>query len=203
MRDLATQTNVRSVIGSWAKYAWGAALVLGFGGAALNAVASAGKLDAVMRSYGENKNFVGVVWIQERENVIAKEALGLANREKKLPHYIDERFRIASITKLFTAALVMKAVDEGKVSLDEKVSEYDTELAKENAKQITIRQLLQHKSGLPDPAGKSIKDDEVAAFYLSKNPKFADAKFVMRDYHHDQSIAKPDWYHVGARGIDV
>jgi D-alanyl-D-alanine carboxypeptidase len=75
----------------------------------------------------------------------------------------------------------MKAVDENLISLDEKVSKYDTELAKENATQITIRQLLQHTSGLPDPAGKSVKDDEVAAFYLSKNAKFADAKFVIRE----------------------
>jgi D-alanyl-D-alanine carboxypeptidase len=181
MRNCNKQMDVLSVIGAWAKYAWGAGLVLVFGWSPLTAAASNGKLDTVIHSYGENKNFVGVVWIQERENVIAKEAFGLANREKKLPHYIDERFRIASITKLFAAALVMKAVDEGRVSLDEKVSKFDTELAKENAKQITIRQLLQHTSGLPNPVGKNIKDDEVAAFYLSKNPRFADAKFVIRE----------------------
>ena len=185
MRDYDEQVNVSHALGTWAKYVWRAALVLVFGGFVLIAVASAtpytGKLDAVIRSYGENKNFAGVVWVQERENVIAKEAFGLANREQKLPHNINERFRIASITKLFAAALVMKAVDENLVSLDKKVSEYDTELAKENATQITIRQLLQHTSGLPDPAGKNIKDDEVAAFYLSKNAKYADAKFVIRE----------------------
>jgi D-alanyl-D-alanine carboxypeptidase len=181
MKNYDEQMNVSHPPGAWAKYVWKAALVLGFGGAMLTSVASAGALDAVIRSYGENKNFAGVVWIQERENAIAKEAFGLANREQKLPHSVDERFRIASITKLFAAALVMKAVDEGRVSLDEKVSKYDTELAKENAAQITIRHLLQHTSGLPDPAGKNVKDDEVAAFYLSKNPKFADAKFVIRE----------------------
>lgn len=181
MRNYAKQMDASHALGVWAKYAWKAALVLVFGSTTLSAVASVGKLNAVIRNYGENKNFTGVVWIQERENVIAKEAFGLANREQNLAHSVDERFRIASITKLFTAALVMKAVDEGKVSLDKKVSEYETELAKDNATKITIRQLLQHTSGLPDPAGKNVKDDEVAAFYLSKNPKFADAKFVIRD----------------------
>lgn len=181
MRNYDEKMDVSHMIGSWAKYVWRAALVLVFSGATLTAAASAGKLDAVIRGYGENKNFAGVVWIQEQENVMAKYAFGLANREQKLPHIIDERFRIASITKLFTAALVMKAVDENLISHDKKLSEYGTELAKENATQITIRQLLQHTSGLTDPAGKNVKDDEVAPFYVSKNPKFADAKFVIRE----------------------
>jgi CubicO group peptidase (beta-lactamase class C family) len=181
MRNYDEQMDVSHVIGAWAKYAWRAALVLGFSCTAYAAPTTSEKLDAVASSYGEHKKFVGLVWVQEGENVLTKRAFGLANREQKLPHAIDERFRIASITKLFASALVMKAVDEGKVSLDEKASKYDTELAKENATQITIQQLLQHTSGLPDPAGKNVKDDEVAAFYLSKNPKFADAKFVIRE----------------------
>jgi CubicO group peptidase (beta-lactamase class C family) len=181
MKNDAIQINVSHVIASRAKYVWKAALVLVFGGVTLNTVASAGKLDAVIRSYGDNKNFAGVVWIQERENVIAKEAFGFANREQKLPHTIDERFRIASITKLFAAVLVMKAIDENLISLDEKVSKYDTELTKENAIQITIRQLLQHTSGLPDPAGPNVKNDEISALYLTKSAKFADHKFIIRE----------------------
>jgi CubicO group peptidase (beta-lactamase class C family) len=181
MKNYAKQMDISHAIGVWAKYFWRAALVLGFGSVAYAAPTPSEKLDAVTINYGESKKFVGVVWAQEGENVLIKRAFGLANREQKLPHNVDERFRIASITKLFTAALVMKAVDEGKVSLDKTVSEYGTELARENATQITIRQLLQHTSGLPDPAGKNVKDDEVAAFYLSKNPKFADAKFVIRE----------------------
>ncbi len=181
MKNYANQINVSRLISSWAKYVWRAALVLGFGSMAYAAPTTSEKLDAVANSYGEGKNFVGVVWVQEGENILTKRAFGLANREPKLTHKVDERFRIASITKLFTAALVMKAVDEGNVSLDKKVSEYGTELARENATQITIRQLLQHTSGLPDPAGKNVKDDEVAKFYLSKNPKYADAKFVIRE----------------------
>jgi CubicO group peptidase (beta-lactamase class C family) len=191
MKIDAIQINVSHVIASRAKYVWKAALVLVFGGVALTAFASAGKLDAVIRSYGENKNFAGVVWIQERENVIAKEAFGFANREQKLLHSVDERFRIASITKLFAATLAMKAVDEGKVSLDKKVSEYGTELAKENAAQITIRQLLQHTSGLPDPAGPNVKNDEISALYLTKSAKFADPKFIIRERMKGKLLSLP------------
>ena len=172
---------MKTELAKLAKAGLKAALVLGISSVAFAASSVSEKLDAIASNYAENKKFVGVVWVQDGERILTKRAFGLANREQNLAHHVDERFRIASITKLFTAALVMKAVDERKVSLEEKVSEYGTELARENAAQISIRQLLQHTSGLPDPAGKNVKDDEVAAFYLSKNPKFADAKFVIRE----------------------
>ena len=163
--------------------------MLGFGGIAYVASMSisaadsgaADKLAAVINQYGVSKNFVGVAWVQEGENVLVQQAFGPANREKNAAHTPDERFRIASITKLFAATLVMKAVDEGLVTLDETVSAYGTELAVENAQQITLRQLLQHTSGLPDPAGEDVKDDEIGSFYLAKNTKYADAKFVIRE----------------------
>ncbi len=75
--------------------------------------------------------------MREGESVLTQQSFGLANREQKLPHVADERFRIASITKLFAATLVMKAVDEGLVKLDESVSAYGTELAVDNVRQIT------------------------------------------------------------------
>ncbi len=168
---------------------WRAALVLVFGSIACALSMSAfatdsavtDKLAAVVKQYAEDKNFVGVVWAQEEESVLIQQSFGLANREQKVAHASDERFRIASITKLFAATLVMKAVDEGLVKLDEHVSVYGTELAAESARKITLRQLLQHTSGLPDPAGEDVKDDEIGAFYLTKSARFADPKFVIRE----------------------
>lgn len=170
-------------------HAWRAALVLVFGSIACAPSSSASatdsvvtdKLAAVVNQYGVDKKFAGVAWVQEGESVLVRQASGFANREKKVLHTVDERFRIASITKLFAATLVMKAVDEGLVKLDERVSKYGTELAAENARQITIRQLLQHTSGLPDPAGEDVKDDEIGAFYLTKSARYADPKFVIRE----------------------
>ena len=61
----------------------------------------------------------------------------------------DDRFRIASVTKAFTAAVVMELVEEGTLSLDDTVEDWAPGLLAEGDS-ITVRQLLGHTSGLPD-----------------------------------------------------
>ena len=66
---------------------------------------------------------------------------------------LDGEVRIASNTKTFVAVLVMKMVEEGKVKLDEPIETYLPGIVKGqgvDGKKITVRQLLQHTSGLPD-----------------------------------------------------
>lgn len=74
----------------------------------------------------------------------------------------DSRYRIASQTKLMEAAVVLQLVGEGKLSLDDKLSDVLPEVARhdwvELADQITVRDLIRHTSGIPD-AGASGKFD--------------------------------------------
>ena len=66
---------------------------------------------------------------------------------------LDGEVRIASNTKTFVAVLIMKMVEEGKVKLDEPIETYLPGIVKGqgvDGKKITVRQLLQHTSGLPD-----------------------------------------------------
>ena len=68
---------------------------------------------------------------------------------------LDGEVRIGSNTKTFVAVLVMKMVEEGKVKLDEPIETYLPGLIKGqgvDGKKITVRQLLQHTSGLPETA---------------------------------------------------
>ncbi len=76
---------------------------------------------------------------------------GYADLELKTPVTLDTRFRIASITKTFTATAIMQLRDAGKLSLDDPVSNYLDwfDLRYEDAPEITIRNLLTHSSGLP------------------------------------------------------
>ncbi|UPK75959.1 beta-lactamase family protein [Nocardioidaceae bacterium SCSIO 66511] len=64
----------------------------------------------------------------------------------------DDKFRVGSLTKTFTASIVMQLVDEGKVSLDEPVETYlpGVVAGKNDGTKITVRDLLQHTSGIPD-----------------------------------------------------
>jgi|SRR5215216_7551077 len=61
----------------------------------------------------------------------------------------DTKFRIGSVTKQFTAALILQLVEEGKIKLDGKISDYLTDYRKDTGGKVTIHQLLNHTFGIP------------------------------------------------------
>jgi CubicO group peptidase (beta-lactamase class C family) len=77
---------------------------------------------------------------------------GWHDRKNKIPAYPQAIFKIASITKLYVAVAATKLVKEGRLSLDKTVADYFPELASriENSEQITLRMMLQHRSGIPN-----------------------------------------------------
>ena len=77
---------------------------------------------------------------------------GYKNRENKIPADPNSLFKIASVSKLYTALAVTKLVYSGHLSLDKTLADYFPELAGriENAERITIRMMVQHRSGIPN-----------------------------------------------------
>ena len=76
---------------------------------------------------------------------------GIANIEWDEPVRKNTAFQIASVTKLFTSTLVMKFMQEGKIRLDDPISNY-LDNAPLSWKNIEVRHLLSHQSGIPWPA---------------------------------------------------
>ena len=79
-------------------------------------------------------------------------ASGWHNREAKIPARPDALFKIASISKLYDAVAVTKLVSAGRLSLDKTIADYLPELVGriENADKITLRLMIQHRSGIPN-----------------------------------------------------
>lgn len=77
---------------------------------------------------------------------------GWHDRKNKIPAYPQALFKIASITKLYVAVATTKLVKQGRLSLDETLANYFPELAGriENADKITLRMMVQHRSGIPN-----------------------------------------------------
>lgn len=92
------------------------------------------------------KGFSGVVAVKHGELVPFKKAYGYANYEFDIPNMLTTRFCIASITKTFTAVLVMKLVEEGKVRLEDPINRYIPDFA--GGDTITVHHLLTHTSGI-------------------------------------------------------
>lgn len=94
------------------------------------------------------------IGLVHRGELLWGQGYGLADVEQGTPITLATRFRIASITKTFTATAIMQLRDTGKLCLDDPVADYLDwfDLRFEDAPQITIRNLLTHTSGLPRDA---------------------------------------------------
>lgn len=89
--------------------------------------------------------------------IVYAEGFGLRDRAKNLRVEIDTQFNIGSVSKIFTAASALILEQEGKLSLDKPVTDYIPDFSMNDAryKDVTVRMLLNHTSGLP---GTNIKD---------------------------------------------
>ncbi len=97
----------------------------------------------------------GTVAIMDGGRLVYAEGFGMADREKSLPVDPHTLFNIGSISKVFVATALMQLVDDGKVSLDDPVVQHlpDFKMADPRFRQITLRMLLNHSSGLPGTTG--------------------------------------------------
>ena len=93
-----------------------------------------------------------VVYVNKKGNQSAFFTSGYKNRENKIPADPNSLFKIASVGKLYNAVAVAKLVRNGKLSLDKSLSDYLPELKGriEYAEKITLRMLVQHRSGIPN-----------------------------------------------------
>jgi CubicO group peptidase (beta-lactamase class C family) len=108
------------------------------------------RLDSVVSAAVSAGDFAGVVLVADKGRVVYERAAGEANREWHVPNTVDTRFRIASTTKQFTAALVLRLVEDGKLRLDGRVVDYLPDYPRPQGERVTLRHLLTHTAGLPD-----------------------------------------------------
>jgi CubicO group peptidase (beta-lactamase class C family) len=111
------------------------------------------QIDELMKAYQGYRQFNGAVLVAEGGKVIHKKGYGLANMEWNIPVEPDTRFRLGSITKQFTAMLILQLAQEGKLKLDGHLSDYLPDYRKDTGARITIHQLLNHTSGIPSYTG--------------------------------------------------
>lgn len=107
------------------------------------------RIQEVLALAHKYRQFNGTALVAENGKVIYKQGFGLANMEWNIPNTPDTRFRLGSITKQFTATLTLQLVQQGKIKLDGKVSDYLPDYRKDTGQKVTIHHLLTHTSGIP------------------------------------------------------
>ena len=104
------------------------------------------KLDNYLQALEDNNKFMGSVSIAQGGKAIYTKSIGFADVEQKIKLTENSKFRIGSISKTFTTALVFKAIEEQKIKLTDVLAKYFPSI--KNSGKITISNLLYHRSGL-------------------------------------------------------
>lgn len=115
-------------------------------------------LDSLLEKANSLGVFNGNLLVAEKGKIIYKRTIGWADASEKIRLTEDYRFHIGSIAKEFNAVGIMMLKEQGKLSLDDKVSKYLPELPLW-AERISIRNLLQYTSGIPQSNWKQTKGD--------------------------------------------
>ena len=108
------------------------------------------ELDKLVTQYHQLRQFNGAVLVANDKGVVLKKAYGLANFEWNVPNTPDTKFRLASVTKQFTAMVILQLVAEGKLKLDDTLVSVLPDYRKDTGSRITVAQLLNHTSGIPN-----------------------------------------------------
>ena len=110
------------------------------------------KLDQLFDRLNEKNKAMGSLLLVKEGNILYTRTFGYSqiNGAEKKPLTAASRYRIGSVTKMFTGTMIFQLVQEGKLSLDDNLAKYFPQIP--NAEKITILHLLGHRSGIHDLA---------------------------------------------------
>lgn len=108
-----------------------------------------GRVDAYVQRWHEVGRFNGVVLVARGDSVLYERGFGLANREWEIPNTPDTKFDIGSITKQFTTVIVFQLVAEGRLRLEDRLTDHIPEYRRDTGDRVTLDHLLRHTSGIP------------------------------------------------------
>src|SRR5687767_7399383 len=163
------------------------------------------KLDRFLDRLAEKNKAMGSLTLARDGNVLYSHSFGYryVNGNDKKPADAETKYRIASITKMYTAVMAFQLVEEGKLKLTDTLDRFVPQIP--NAQRITIAHLLGHRSGVPGLApdgswGKQPRtQDEIVARIAQGQPLFEpDAKhrysnegYILLGYIIEKAGGKP------------
>lgn len=109
----------------------------------------AARMDQIIRASSDSDAFSGSVLVARDGEILLDQGYGLANREWNIPNAGDTKFRLASVTKQFTAVSVLLLSERGLIDVDAPVKTYLPD-APATWDAVTVKDLLAHTSGIPN-----------------------------------------------------
>ena len=109
---------------------------------------AAAAIDELMSEYAAVDAFSGAILVADENGVVVQKAYGLAVREWDIANTVDTRFRIGSLSKQFTAALILRLAQQGQLDLDATLTSVLPWYRADTGSKVTVRHLLHHTSGI-------------------------------------------------------
>jgi CubicO group peptidase (beta-lactamase class C family) len=145
--------------------------------------ASLARIDSLLNHLNQHDKFMGSLCIMQGDEVVFSQAYGYLEATKGIRANRGTKYKIGSVTKTFTATMIMQLVEEKKILLTTKLSKFFPKI--ENADKITIEQLLYQRTGIKDYANA----DETLSDVLGKsNIK----ELILKKIENYSSTFKPD-----------
>ncbi|NWG14509.1 MAG: serine hydrolase [Acidobacteria bacterium] len=116
----------------------------------LSRVEAEHEIEALVNRLVEKRVLSGAVLVARGEKILLTKAAGEADKRFHVPNNVDTKFNLGSMNKMFTSTAIVRLVEQGKLSYEDRISKYMDEswLPREVTDKITIRHLLTHSSGL-------------------------------------------------------
>lgn len=152
--------------------------VIGISGMVFSQKTVKDKMSNYLDSLFVHHKIMGSFALAEDNRPTFIKVVGFADVEKNQKANVNTQYRIGSISKTFTAVLIMKAVEDKKVSLDKKLSDFYPEIP--NAEKITIENLLQHRTGI-----HNFTDEAEYGEYYTKSQTETSLINIIKKYRSD------------------
>lgn len=140
------------------------------------------KLDSLFQILETKDKYMGSIAVSENGKLLYTKSIGNDDIESNKHSTIATKYRIGSISKMFTSCLIFKAIEENKLSLNQTIDNYFPTI--ENAKKITIGNLLNHRSGI-----HNFTNDE---YYLKYNTQAKSEKEMVEIITKEKNDFEPD-----------
>lgn len=139
------------------------------------------RLDSLFTALNAHEQNMGSITIADSGKIVYQNAFGYSrvNGDRKTPFNVKTKYRIGSITKMFTAVMIFQLIEEGKLTLNTTLAKYYPQLT--NASKITVGEMLSHRSGLFNLtndslfykySGRTMSEAEMTGIFAKQKPSF-------------------------------
>jgi len=140
------------------------------------------------------ENFNGAVLVSRDGNILFEKGFGFSDIPNQIKNTVDTKFQTASAGKFFVAVGIMQLIEAGRCSLDSQIGDLLDFPLYQIDRKITIRQLLNHTSGIPDYFNESTMSEYSDLWIDFPNYKIRESKDLLPLF-----IEKPMMYQAGEK----